>query len=328
MRTPRHRSRLALPALLAALLAGCSTAAPVAAGGPGTATPSATTSPTQTPTAMPTPSPTPARTRTPSAVPRPPSPDPRPPSPSQSPSQSPSPSPSRTSAPKPRPTPTATPTRTATPSPAPSTPKPPPPQGTSVEVVSSTGTGRGVALTFDDGPGPATGPVLDLLARYGVRATFCVTGKNAAAHPELVRRIRADGHRLCDHSVNHPQPFAALSPQRTAEEIVNAKAMIVQAGGPGTQVPWFRAPGGAFTEANRTLAARNGLRPLGWSVDPRDWSRPGADAILHRVQHDLRPGGVVLLHDGGGDRTQTVTALAGLLPWLTANGYACTFPAT
>ncbi|GAA3018927.1 hypothetical protein GCM10020229_32690 [Kitasatospora albolonga] len=192
--------------------------------------------------------------------------------------------------------------------------------------MTSTGTGHGVALTFDDGPGAATGQVLDLLSRYGVRATFCVTGRNAAAHPELIRRIRAEGHRLCDHSVDHPQPFAALPRQRMVEEIVDAKAMIVQAGGPGTQVPWFRAPGGAFTDENRSVAARNGLRPLGWSVDPRDWSRPGADTILSRVQHDLRPGGVVLLHDGGGDRSQTVSALARLLPWLAANGYGPAFP--
>ncbi|GAA1187642.1 hypothetical protein GCM10009664_61590 [Kitasatospora gansuensis] len=187
--------------------------------------------------------------------------------------------------------------------------------------------GRTVALTFDDGPGAATGQVLDLLARYGARATFCLTGRNAAAYPAVVQRIRAEGHRLCDHSVSHPQPFAALSHHQAEYEIAAAEEMIVKAGGAGTKVLWFRAPGGGFTADNQGIAAANGLRPLGWSVDPRDWSRPGVAAIVGTVQRDLRPGGVVLLHDAGGDRSQTVTALRQLLPWLAAQGYTFDFPA-
>ncbi|BFV59928.1 polysaccharide deacetylase family protein [Kitasatospora sp. CMC57] len=187
--------------------------------------------------------------------------------------------------------------------------------------------GRTVALTFDDGPGPATGQVLDLLARYGARATFCLTGRNATAYPATVQRIRAEGHRLCDHTVSHPQPFAALSHHQLEYEIVTAKDMIVKAGGAGTAIPWFRAPGGGFTKDNQQTAAANGLRPLGWSVDPRDWSRPGVAAIVATVQRELRPGGVVLLHDAGGDRTQTVGALRQLLPWLAAQGYNYDFPA-
>ncbi|WP_457028204.1 polysaccharide deacetylase family protein [Kitasatospora sp. P5_F3] len=248
------------------------------------------------------------------------------PSPSASPSLPPQPatSPSASTEPPPPAPPTSRPT---TPKPS-TTPNPPPPPGTSSSVVRSTASGgRTVALTFDDGPGPATGQVLDLLSRYGARATFCVTGLNATAYPAVVQRIRAEGHRLCDHSVSHPQPFAALSRHQQAYEIVAAKDMIVKAGGAGTKVPWFRAPGGAFTPDNQMVAATNGLRPLGWSVDPRDWSRPGVAAIVGTVQRDLRPGGVVLLHDAGGDRSQTVTALRQLLPWLAAQGYTFDFPA-
>ncbi|MET9611394.1 polysaccharide deacetylase family protein [Kitasatospora indigofera] len=187
--------------------------------------------------------------------------------------------------------------------------------------------GRTVALTFDDGPGPATGQVLDVLAQYGARATFCQIGPQAAANPAMVKRILAAGHRLCDHSVHHPQPFAALSHDRQVEEIVPARDMIVRAGGAGTEVPWFRAPGGGFTTANQQVAAAAGMRPLTWTVDTRDWSRPGVPAIVASVQHGLRPGGVVLMHDGGGDRSQTVAALRQLLPWLTAQGYGFDFPA-
>jgi peptidoglycan/xylan/chitin deacetylase (PgdA/CDA1 family) len=143
-----------------------------------------------------------------------------------------------------------------------------------------------------------------------------------------VKRILAEGHRLCDHTVHHPQPMHTLSHARQTYEITAAKEMIVNAGGPGSQVAWFRAPGGDFSAENRLIAVQNGMRPLGWSVDTRDWSRPGVPSIVATVQHDLEPGGVVLMHDGGGDRSQTVAALRQLLPWLTAHGYTFDFPAT
>ncbi|WP_371496312.1 polysaccharide deacetylase family protein [Kitasatospora sp. NBC_00374] len=213
--------------------------------------------------------------------------------------------------------------RTAT-----STPPAPPPKPAVSLVRSTASGGRSVALTFDDGPGPATGQILDLLAQYHVRATFCLIGTDAAANPAAVRRIVAEGHRLCDHTVHHPQPLHALPHDRQVQEIAAAKDMIVNAAGPGTPVSWFRAPGGDFTAENEQIAAQAGMRSLSWSVDPRDWSRPGTAAIVSAVQRGLRPGGVVLLHDGGGDRSQTVAALRQLLPWLTAQGYCFDLPAS
>ncbi|GAA2833620.1 polysaccharide deacetylase family protein [Kitasatospora sp. CM 4170] len=245
---------------------------------------------------------------------------PKPPATAPSTAKPPAHSPAPTAPPATRP-----PSATATPAPP---PPPPPANDTATSVVRSTASGgRTVALTFDDGPGPATGQVLDLLAQYGAKATFCQIGQQAAANPALVKRIIAAGHRLCDHSVDHPQPFAALSHDRAGYEIAHAQEQIVRAGGPGTRVSWFRAPGGGFTADNQRIAAGLGLRPLGWSVDPRDWSRPGAASIVASVQSQLRPGGVVLLHDGGGDRSQTVAALKQLLPWLVAQGYRFDFPA-
>ncbi|MFJ2777992.1 polysaccharide deacetylase family protein [Kitasatospora sp. NPDC087315] len=205
----------------------------------------------------------------------------------------------------------------------------PPASGGSAAVVRSTASGgRTVALTFDDGPGPATGQVLDLLAQYGVKATFCQIGRQAAADPAMVRRVLAAGHRLCDHTVHHPQPFAALPHDKAVYEISAAKDMIVRAGGPGTGVGWFRAPGGGFNADNERISADLGMRPLGWSVDPRDWSRPGVASIVSTVRSQLKPGGVILLHDGGGDRSQTVAALRQLIPWLIAQGYRFDFPAS
>ncbi|MCG6493048.1 polysaccharide deacetylase family protein [Kitasatospora sp. A2-31] len=275
--------------------------------GPGTPAP---------PTAPAAPAPSAATATSPATV----APKPTPPEPV-------APAPSTTRPPAHSPTPT-TPPATRPPTATPAPPPPPPANDGATSVVRSTATGgRTVALTFDDGPGPATGQVLDLLAQYGARATFCQIGQQAAANPALVKRIVAAGHRLCDHSVDHPQPFAALPHDRADYEIAHAEEQIVRAGGPGTRVSWFRAPGGGFTADNQRIAAGLGLRPLGWSVDPRDWSRPGVASIVASVQSQLRPGGVVLLHDGGGDRSQTVAALKQLLPWLVAQGYRFDFPA-
>ncbi|QKW19101.1 polysaccharide deacetylase family protein [Kitasatospora sp. NA04385] len=186
--------------------------------------------------------------------------------------------------------------------------------------------GRTVALTFDDGPGPATGQVLDLLAQYHAKATFCEIGDNARTRPAAVQRILAEGHRLCDHTVDHPQPMHTQSHEQQVAEIRDAKADIEAAAGNGAQISWWRAPGGDFTAENERIGADLGMKSLGWSVDPRDWSRPGVQAIVSTVQHDLRPGGVVLMHDGGGDRSQTVAALKQLLPWMVAQGYTFDFP--
>ncbi|MFE5585834.1 polysaccharide deacetylase family protein [Kitasatospora sp. NPDC056531] len=211
---------------------------------------------------------------------------------------------------------------------APSSPAAPPAHTGPGKVIGSTASGgRTVALTFDDGPGPATGQILDLLAQYHVKATFCEIGQNAAANPALVKRVLAEGHRLCDHSLDHPQPFEKLPHDKAVHEITSARDMIVQAGGPGTQVSWFRAPGGGFNADNEHITASLGMSSLGWSVDPRDWSRPGVPAIVSTVQSQLKPGGVILMHDGGGDRSQTVAALKQLLPWLVAQGYTFDLPA-
>ncbi|MCB5178796.1 polysaccharide deacetylase family protein [Streptomyces antimicrobicus] len=189
------------------------------------------------------------------------------------------------------------------------------------------GSGRGVAITIDDGPDPVWTPqVLQVLRENHVKATFCLVGTRAQAYPELVRRIAADGHQLCDHSVDHDVTMDHKPVAYQSQQILDGKAMIEKAV-PGVAVTYYRAPGGAFTPASRAIAAAHGMRPLGWSVDPKDWSRPGLDAILSAVETELPERPTVLFHDGGGDRSQTVAALKRYLPWLTAQGYAFTFPA-
>ncbi|GGV38846.1 polysaccharide deacetylase family protein [Streptomyces spectabilis] len=185
---------------------------------------------------------------------------------------------------------------------------------------------RGVNITIDDGPDPKWTPqTLDLLRQYDVKATFCMVGTQAQAHPDLVKKVVADGHRLCDHSVSHNTAMDKDTQAYQSKQILDAERMITKASG-GVRPMYYRAPGGAFTPYSRKLAASRGMRPLGWNVDTKDFERPGTDAIVATVQRELPNGPTLLFHDAGGDRTQTVEALRRLLPWLKGQGYTFGFP--
>ncbi|MFJ8017049.1 polysaccharide deacetylase family protein [Streptomyces sp. NPDC096339] len=189
------------------------------------------------------------------------------------------------------------------------------------------GPGHDIAITIDDGPDPRWTPqVLRVLRENHVKATFCMIGTKAQKYPDLVRAVAADGHQLCDHSVDHDVTMDHKPVAYQEQQILDGKAMIEKAV-PGVAVNYYRAPGGAFTPESRAIAAANGMRPLGWSVDPKDWSRPGLPAIVRAVEDALPQQPTVLFHDGGGDRSETVAALKQYLPWLTARGYTMTFPA-
>jgi peptidoglycan/xylan/chitin deacetylase (PgdA/CDA1 family) len=206
-------------------------------------------------------------------------------------------------------------------------PKPPAPVPARV-IRQLPGGDRVVALTFDDGPHPQQTPqILDLLAEHHAVATFCMVGTQARAHPELVRRVVGAGMRLCNHTVHHDEKLARHSGPVIERELNEASDALRDAAGDDVPIRYFRAPGGNWTPALERIAAGHGMRPLAWSVDPRDWSRPGVDTIVTSVQQHVRPGSVILLHDGGGRRDQTVAALARLLPWLADQGYRLDFPA-
>ena len=182
-----------------------------------------------------------------------------------------------------------------------------------------------VSLTFDDGPDPTWTPqVLELLRRHAAVATFCVVGDQARKHPELLREIVAAGMRLCDHTSSHPRDLTVVPEPVQRSEVVDSRGelqALVDA-----PVAYFRAPGGRWSPPLLELVAGQGMQPLGWSVDLRDWERPGRLQILTTLEQNLRPGAVILMHDGGGDRSQTVEALRLMLPWLAESGYRFTFP--
>ncbi|MFD9038962.1 chitooligosaccharide deacetylase NodB [Streptomyces bottropensis] len=190
---------------------------------------------------------------------------------------------------------------------------------------------RCIYLTFDDGPNLFCTPqILDVLAEHRALATFCVIGEYAAGHPELIRRIVAEGHGLASHTMTH-RDLSHCAPEEIQQEISRASDVIT-AISPQTPLRHLRAPYGVWTGEARAAAAALGLAPLDWTVDPRDWSRPGVDAIVETVLTHIRPGGVILLHDGcppdelpRGDRThlreQTVAALRRLIPALRDRGF-------
>ncbi|MFE5139655.1 polysaccharide deacetylase family protein [Streptomyces fagopyri] len=185
---------------------------------------------------------------------------------------------------------------------------------------------RGVNITIDDGPDPVWTPrVLEVLREYGVKATFCMVGTQAQAHPDLVRAVVAAGHRLCDHTVSHDTTMDTKSESYQSRQILDAERMITKASG-GVRPQYYRAPGGAFTPYSRELAASRGMRPLGWNVDSKDFERPGTDVLVATVKQEIANGPTVLFHDAGGDRSESVEALRELLPWLRRQGYSFGFP--
>jgi peptidoglycan-N-acetylglucosamine deacetylase len=204
-----------------------------------------------------------------------------------------------------------------------------PPQRDALGVITTTGLpGKTVALTFDDGPSVDYTPqVLDILETHGVPATFCVVGSAAQAHPEIIEEIVGRGHALCDHTISHDLELSTRDEQEIRDE-VGGTLDHIHAAVSEIEVPFFRAPGGHFSDVVNAVAASYDQEPLGWSIDPRDWGEPGADRIYAAVMAGTTPGSIVLLHDGGGDRSDTVAALGHIISALDDAGYEFVIPKT
>ncbi|KOX14878.1 MULTISPECIES: polysaccharide deacetylase family protein [Micromonospora] len=206
------------------------------------------------------------------------------------------------------PTPTPRPTRTKPPKP----PLRPLPSTLPSGLRRTTGV-KPVALTFDDGPNPTWTPkVLDQLRAARVSATFCVVGHEAQRHPELIRRIVREGHQLCNHSWRHDLDLARRPVAEIRADLARTNKAI-RAAAPNAPVPFYRQPGGRWTAEVLTVAKQLGMRPLHWTVDPQDWAKPTATTIAKRIHSAARPGAIVLLHDGGGDRAATLAACPHLI---------------
>ncbi|MBD2636418.1 polysaccharide deacetylase family protein [Limnothrix sp. FACHB-881] len=175
-----------------------------------------------------------------------------------------------------------------------------------------------VALTFDDGPAPRyTDQVLDILKQEDVKATFFVIGRMFQAFPTIGQRVAREGHVLANHTWSHG--YHRHAPAAAAREI-DQTAAIIQAK-TGQVARLYRPPGGVLNNGMDTYAQGRGYATILWGTDTGDWRRPSAATIVDRVMRTMHPGDIVLMHDGGGDRHNTVAALPIIIRQLKAQGY-------
>ncbi|MGW0083288.1 bifunctional polysaccharide deacetylase/glycosyltransferase family 2 protein [Streptomyces sp. NPDC003393] len=185
---------------------------------------------------------------------------------------------------------------------------------------------RTIALTFDDGPDPVWTPrILDVLRRNHVHATFFVVGTQAVAHPELVRRIVAEGHQIGIHTFTHPD-LARLAPWQRSLELREAQLAVAGAAGVTTALlrPPYSSESAALDDADWSVlkqADTEGYVTVLTTKDAEDWRRPGLPSVLANATPHGTAGQIVLMHDAGGDRSQTVAALDVLVPRLKAQGF-------
>lgn len=168
-------------------------------------------------------------------------------------------------------------------------------------------------FTFDDGPGPFTPQVLDILAANNAHGTFFMVGPYAANDPAMVDRVRSGGHAIGNHSWNHPQ-FTTLSSANVVSEIESTDQHI---GGSKCVRPPYGDTNGQVAATISSLGKSQTM----WDIDTLDWTKPGSDQLVSTIVDSARPGSIVLMHDGGAGREQTVAALSEVLPALADQGY-------
>jgi peptidoglycan/xylan/chitin deacetylase (PgdA/CDA1 family) len=181
-------------------------------------------------------------------------------------------------------------------------------------AAAAAGNAKVIFLSFDDGPAPVWTPeILEILAKHRAKATFFELGRMVQAHTGLREQVLAGGNTIGSHSITHPL-LTRVSAARRHHEIFD-----------GPKSRCFRPPYGASNPKVRADIKAAGMTQVLWDVDPRDWSRPGTSAIVHNILSHAHRRNIILMHDGGGNRSQTVAALDKVLPILKAQGYS--FPA-
>jgi len=175
---------------------------------------------------------------------------------------------------------------------------------------------RKIALTFDDGPSPGvTEPVLDALEKNGAKATFFMIGRRVKSSPDLAKRVHSAGHEIANHSYTHPV-LGKMSDEQVRQELQLCQETI--SGTVGITPTWFRPPYGSFRTSQGALTKAQKLGVVIWSVDPRDWARPGADVITRRVLGGSCGGDIILCHDL---HAQTAHAAPSMIEGLVKKGY-------
>lgn len=177
---------------------------------------------------------------------------------------------------------------------------------------------REVALTFDDGPGPYTPQILSLLEREHAPATFFEVGVAEPYFHASTAAIVARGYPIGDHTENHP-PMSSLSRKAQQQQLLEETAAIGDYGAPFPRL--FRPPYGLWNSTTLSLLKKYRMLMVLWTVDTNDYQLPGAAAIVDRALHGAKPGAILLLHDAGGNRSETVAALPKIIVGLRKRGY-------
>ncbi len=200
-----------------------------------------------------------------------------------------------------------------------------PVDATCKEYNVNTGMNKVVAFTFDDGPSSEyTASVLDILKENDAKGTFFCIGTEVESYPELVKREAEEGHQVCTHSYDHADPVGGtdlglMDAKGQVDEIQHGMQTITDVlGGEASRV--VRMPGGNLSEAMVLNLEQYVDYEIGWNIDTEDWTLPGAEAIYQQMIA-VQPGEIVLCHDGGGDRSQTVEALRRAIPYLKEKGF-------
>lgn len=179
-----------------------------------------------------------------------------------------------------------------------------------------------VAITFDDGPNDLYTPqVLDLLKKYNAKATFFLIGERVTRYPEVALREIEEGHEVANHTFSHAR-LQYLSDEQIRNQLQKTHEAIINA--THVEPVLFRPPFGYYSERSINAVHELGYLTVMWSwhQDTFDWSNPGVYKIVSNVLKDTRKGDIVLFHDHGGDRTQTIDALKQILPALQKQGYS------
>jgi len=186
---------------------------------------------------------------------------------------------------------------------------------------SGDGTKKLAALTFDDGPESELTPqILDILDEYNVKATFFVVGQNAARNTDVLKDIHARGHEIGNHSWSHKY-LPKISKKSKENEILKTEELLIDVF--GEHVPIFRPPYGAVKTQDKQLIDSLGYKIVNWSVDTRDWAGTSGEQMMKYVKQQLKPGGIILMHNSGNAKTvkNTVDTLPIMIDWIIEQGY-------
>lgn len=194
-----------------------------------------------------------------------------------------------------------------------------PPMKDGVVFSGTNACGKRIALTFDDGPHPKKTPeILEILDKYGVKATFFVVGTNAEYYPELVKEEAVRGHEIANHSYSHSRLWERTE-EEIKEEIARTDALIQKASGITPRL--FRPPEGKYSESIVKTAKDMGKSIVIWTVDTLDWAKTPADVMAENIKANVTNGSIILFHDFTSKQAHTSEALEIIIPYLKSQGY-------